>query len=175
MGTTIAKAAPAVLMASGVLLLVTAIPSAATDFSGRATYYAPGMGACGWVSTPDQNIVALDSSTFTTALCGRKLTVTYKKKSITVTVVDESPIAPRHGLDLSEGAFKRLASTDDDHIYVTWHWVGLEPAPVFTTPNPWTPQPQPTTPWHPGTRPMLAAQPAPQPNSDAARPSPQPR
>ncbi|PIL27165.1 hypothetical protein GSI_10307 [Ganoderma sinense ZZ0214-1] len=67
-----------------------------------ATYYNPGLGSCGISSSDSQLVVAVDAQTIQAfpgagsnpnlnPMCGRKLKVTYQKKSVTVTVVDTCP------------------------------------------------------------------------------------
>ncbi|WP_406192214.1 RlpA-like double-psi beta-barrel domain-containing protein [Kitasatospora sp. NBC_01560] len=179
------------LLATGVFVMVAAAPSSAADFKGRASYYSPGLGACGWVSNPNQDVVSLNSAMFGAGFpgpnCGRKIKVTYGKKSVTVTVVDEAPGEPMYGISLTEGAFRKLASLDAGVIQVKWHWVDSKPDPQTTTPKwkpkpdpgpstPVQPDPGPSTPVRPGPRAQLAAaQPAPQPQPDTARTSPHPR
>ncbi|RSS63403.1 hypothetical protein EF912_03345 [Streptomyces sp. WAC07061] len=96
-------------------------------YKGRATFYSPGLGACGKVINESDLAVALDSGTFgggyPSSQCGRKVVITYKGKSITATVLDEAPGAGRHGLDLTPGAFKALAPLDKGRIDVTWRFV----------------------------------------------------
>ncbi|MET3985790.1 RlpA-like double-psi beta-barrel domain-containing protein [Streptomyces sp. PvR034] len=95
-------------------------------FSGKASYYQPGMGACGQYINPGDRVAAIDSSLFGAGYpaphCGRKIVVTYKGKSVTLTVLDEAPGAGRGGLDLTPGAFQALASLDEGQINVTWHF-----------------------------------------------------
>ncbi|MFB8032706.1 RlpA-like double-psi beta-barrel domain-containing protein [Streptomyces sp. NPDC056004] len=94
---------------------------------GRATFYQPGLTACGIIVTDSDFAVALDASTFESGYpspsCGKKIEITHGGKSITVTVVDESPGAGRHDLDLTPGAFEALASPDQGSIDVTWRFV----------------------------------------------------
>ncbi|MFJ7198093.1 MULTISPECIES: RlpA-like double-psi beta-barrel domain-containing protein [unclassified Streptomyces] len=95
---------------------------------GRATYYQPGLTACGTVITDGDFAVALDASTFEPGYpspsCGKKIEITHDGKSITATVADQSPGAGRHDLDLTPGAFEALASLDQGSIDVTWRFVG---------------------------------------------------
>ncbi|MFF3013799.1 hypothetical protein [Streptomyces sp. NPDC057939] len=93
---------------------------------GSATFFSPGMGACGKVIKDSDRAVALDPTMFgpgyPSSNCGRKIVITYKGKSITATVLDEAPGASRYGLDLTPGAFKALAPLDKRKIDVTWHF-----------------------------------------------------
>ncbi|MFE1558097.1 hypothetical protein ACFW6V_24360 [Streptomyces sp. NPDC058734] len=95
-------------------------------YKGSATFYSPGLGACGKVIKDSDLAVALDPVTFGAAYpssnCGRKVVITYKGKSVTATVLDEATGAGRHGLDLTPGAFKALAPLDRGRIDVTWRF-----------------------------------------------------
>ncbi|KAI1792254.1 barwin-like endoglucanase [Ganoderma leucocontextum] len=87
---------------------------------GDATYYAPGLGSCGHNNGPTDMIVAVDHATIgsfpgaganpnTNPMCGRKMRVTYKKKSIVVKVADTCPGCAVGSLDLTPTAFKKFA------------------------------------------------------------------
>ncbi|MFJ7206518.1 RlpA-like double-psi beta-barrel domain-containing protein [Streptomyces sp. NPDC098789] len=95
-------------------------------FSGKASTYQPGMGACGQYIAPGDLVAAIDPSLFGAGYpgpnCGKKIVVTYKGKSVTLTVLDEAPGAGRGGLDLTPGAFRALSSRDEGQIDVTWHF-----------------------------------------------------
>ncbi|KIF02422.1 hypothetical protein PL81_30060, partial [Streptomyces sp. RSD-27] len=95
-------------------------------YKGSATFYSPGLGACGKVIKESDFAVALDPTMFgpgyPSSSCGRKIVITYKGKSITATVLDEAPGAGRHGLDLTPGAFKALAPLDKTKLDVTWRF-----------------------------------------------------
>ncbi|GGT10346.1 hypothetical protein GCM10010286_40000 [Streptomyces toxytricini] len=95
-------------------------------YKGTATFYSPGLGACGKVIKASDFAVALDPTMFgpgyPSSNCGRKVVITYKGKSITATVLDEAPGAGRHGLDLTPGAFKALAPLDKGKVDVTWRF-----------------------------------------------------
>ncbi|MFF3954676.1 RlpA-like double-psi beta-barrel domain-containing protein [Streptomyces sp. NPDC001890] len=94
---------------------------------GRATFYHPGLTACGIVTTDSDFAVAIDASVFGSGYpspsCGKKIEITHDGKSITATVVDQSPGAGRHDLDLTPGAYEALASPDQGSIDVTWRFV----------------------------------------------------
>ncbi|MFF4364662.1 hypothetical protein [Streptomyces sp. NPDC001594] len=95
-------------------------------YKGSATFYSPGLGACGKVIKESDLAVALDPTMFgpgyPSSNCGRKVVITYKGKSVTATVLDEAPGAGRHGLDLTPGAFKALAPLDKSKLDVTWRF-----------------------------------------------------
>ncbi|MFC5912536.1 RlpA-like double-psi beta-barrel domain-containing protein [Streptomyces pulveraceus] len=96
------------------------------SYSGSASYYQAGLGACGQIFTNGDFVVALDSTMFGAGYpapnCGRKVVVTYQGKSITATVLDESPVSGRYGIDLTPAAFRALAPLDQAKIDVTWRF-----------------------------------------------------
>ncbi|MER6104526.1 hypothetical protein ABT115_19900 [Streptomyces sp. NPDC001832] len=96
-------------------------------YQGIATYYQPGLVACGIVTTDSDFAVALDTSMFESGYpspsCGRKVEITHNGKSITATVIDRSPGMSRYGLDLTLGAYKALASLEQGSIDITWRFV----------------------------------------------------
>ncbi|PIL27116.1 hypothetical protein GSI_10258 [Ganoderma sinense ZZ0214-1] len=88
---------------------------------GDATYYTPGLGSCGFNNVDTDYIVAVDHATITSfpgaganpnlnPMCGRKMRVTYGKKSITVTVADTCPGCAVGSLDLTPTAFQKFAA-----------------------------------------------------------------
>ncbi|RST04340.1 hypothetical protein EF910_17505 [Streptomyces sp. WAC07149] len=102
-------------------------PGKPGEYKGSATFYSPGLGACGKVIKESDHVVALNSPMFgpgyPSSSCGRKVVITYKGKSITATVLDEAKGAGSYGLDLTPGAFKALAPLDKGKIDVTWRFV----------------------------------------------------
>ena len=92
-------------------------PARAALSSGRFTYYAPGLGACGVTNTEAELVVALsyvDFDPYTPAgnpnnnsLCGKKLRASYNGKSVDVTVADRCPSCASGSLDLSPAAFRK--------------------------------------------------------------------
>lgn len=109
------------------------------EYTGKATYYDPGMGACGHESSPDELIVALDLGVFNQKLkesgevnpnknpiCGKKIEATHEGKSVVVTVVDACPGCGKNGLDLTKKAFAKIGDVDDGHFEVNWKWVDEE-------------------------------------------------
>ncbi|KAL1741195.1 Non-catalytic module family EXPN protein [Schizophyllum fasciatum] len=86
---------------------------------GRATYYDPngGYGACGQPLQNGDMIVALSPDQYLSgANCGRQLVATHAGRSVTVTVRDLCPGCGANGLDLSSGAFQRLAALGEGNI-----------------------------------------------------------
>ncbi|KAF7329452.1 DPBB-1 domain-containing protein [Mycena kentingensis (nom. inval.)] len=105
-------------------------------YSGDATYYDPGLGACGHTNTGSQYIVAVSHKVFDSypgavasnpnknPICGKKLKATYGGHSVTLTVVDRCPGCQPDDLDMTRAGFKTLAPLDKGRIgSVKWTWV----------------------------------------------------
>lgn len=95
--------------------------SSGESFTGQATFYAPGLGACGTTSTDDDMIVAVSQLLYdgfngytgsdpnSNPICGKKIKATYEGNSVTVTVVDRCVGCALRDLDFSPAAFTKLA------------------------------------------------------------------
>ncbi|KAF9259314.1 hypothetical protein L218DRAFT_947717 [Marasmius fiardii PR-910] len=92
-------------------------------YTGAATWYNTGLGACGKTNNDNQLIAAVAAPIFDNypghtsnpnknPICGKTATVTWGGKSVTVTIEDECPGCGSQGIDLSPAAFKKLASLD---------------------------------------------------------------
>jgi len=99
--------------------------------TGRATFFHPGVGACGGTNSDDDHIVAINTDTFQgfpgaganpndNSICGKQVEVTFNGNSVSVTVVDECPSCGPNDIDLSPSAFSVLASQDLGEIQATW-------------------------------------------------------
>jgi len=115
-----------------VLFSMVAFVSASTG-TGDATFFTPGLGACGHFNTPDDMIVAVATATFAgfpgaganpnaNPICGKKLVANAGGKSVAVTVVDECAGCPGgQDIDLSPAAFQKLADLGVGRLHsVTW-------------------------------------------------------
>ncbi|GAU90155.1 hypothetical protein RvY_02615 [Ramazzottius varieornatus] len=100
-------------------------------FRGDATFTTPGLGACGKVNREGQLVVALNRQQYGNFAdsregpwCGQCLRVTSDKfgTSVVVEVVDRAEGREGH-IVLSEAAFKKLASTDEGRINVSYKLV----------------------------------------------------
>ncbi|CAO0791796.1 unnamed protein product [Mucor circinelloides] len=103
--------------------------SSSGDYSGDATYYNTGLGSCGWESAESEMIVALNHGQMANGAnsnknpnCGRRITATGPKGSVTVKVVDTCPGCANGDLDLSPAAFAKIADMDAGRVPVTWSW-----------------------------------------------------
>ncbi|CAF1422643.1 unnamed protein product [Adineta ricciae] len=87
--------------------------------SGDATYFHPGLGACGGYNHGNEFVVAMAAPDFdphtpngnpnNNRLCGRHISVNGPRGSVTVRVVDRCPACRPGDLDLSPAAFDRIA------------------------------------------------------------------
>lgn len=103
--------------------------------SGDATYFAPGLGACGTTASDTDYIVAVSHLIYDTfpgatanpnnnPVCGRKIAATWSGNTVTVTVQDECEGCAAWDLDFSPTAFLALAPLADGRLHgMTWNWV----------------------------------------------------
>ncbi|GJJ75947.1 hypothetical protein EMPS_08305 [Entomortierella parvispora] len=104
---------------------------ASPEFTGRGTWYSDTNGQCGHSYSQSDMIVAVNQAQMGTGtkICGEKLAVTAKGSSATVivTVVDMCPsqYCSKGDLDLSQAAFKKLASggLNEGVLEVEWSFV----------------------------------------------------
>ncbi|KAH9476828.1 EG45-like domain containing protein [Psilocybe cubensis] len=103
--------------------LVAAISGAAA-FDGDATFFFPGLGACGLVNSDSDFIVALSTTQFQSgAKCGTVIPDEVNGQTVMAQVVDLCPGCAANDVDLSPAAFSGLASTDLGRIQVSWDFV----------------------------------------------------
>ncbi|EPQ29646.1 uncharacterized protein PFL1_02866 [Pseudozyma flocculosa PF-1] len=126
-----------------------AAPLQKRAYSGTATYYAAGLGACGGTNSGSDFIVALNAPTWGTSdgqrssHCDQQVVITNNKNgnTQTATVVDLCPGCGYGSLDMSTGLFAALnnGNMDDGVFPITWHWAGESapaPAPAQEKPKP---------------------------------------
>ncbi|RDB27297.1 Allergen Asp f 7 [Hypsizygus marmoreus] len=89
--------------------------------NGEATFYDPGLGACGTQNTSGDLIAAVAQEFFdsypgatsnpnTNPICNKRITVNYQGRSVTVAITDRCPgCKGKYDLDLSPAAFDHLA------------------------------------------------------------------
>ena len=97
--------------------------------TGQATYFAVGLGACGWTNSDSDFIVALNSPQYTAqngANCGQWLTITNEQNGNTAQayVADECPGCADGSLDMSPSLFSQLANGNmDEGVFpISWHF-----------------------------------------------------
>lgn len=107
-----------------------------TFTGGDGTYYGTGLGACGIVNKDTDFIAAVSQDFFDTfpgytggnpnknGLCGRKVSVQYQGKTITVSLTDRCTGCAYSALDFSPAAFNALADPAIGRIHgLTWHFI----------------------------------------------------
>lgn len=98
--------------------------SGVLSFSGRLTYFDPGLGACGGTNSGSDYIVAMNQAQYS-GTCGDTLCVSYGGRSTTVRVVDLCPSCPHGALDASPSVFRHLVgSLGPGVVQVSWNWGG---------------------------------------------------
>jgi hypothetical protein len=97
-------------------------------FSGTATYYAVGLGACGKHNRPSDYIVALNSAQYGGGYpgpnCFKHITITSGGKSANAIIMDECPTCGYGDLDLSQGLFEHFAPTSKGVFEMQWTFGG---------------------------------------------------
>ncbi|KDQ11359.1 hypothetical protein BOTBODRAFT_459203 [Botryobasidium botryosum FD-172 SS1] len=123
------------LFASSLFAFAAAAPAERSLKTGDATYYNPGLGACGKSNTGADQVVAVSQQLFDTypghtsnpnanPICGRRVKVNYGGKSVVVTVEDRCPACAFNDLDLSPSAFQALAPLAAGRLRgMTWDFV----------------------------------------------------
>ncbi|CAG8652610.1 9169_t:CDS:1 [Funneliformis mosseae] len=110
----------------------TAPVPANTKFTGDATFFDTGLGACGRVSNNGELIFALPSVMFDPSPggnpnnnpnCGRLATVTRGANSVTVMCVDRCVGCKSGDIDLSPAAFNQIANPDEGRVLVSWSFI----------------------------------------------------
>ncbi|CAL1698873.1 unnamed protein product [Somion occarium] len=106
------------------IVLASAYIGSAVAFTGDATFFDPGLGACGAINNANDFIVALSPSEYAGgAHCFQRIFVTYQGRSVDATVVDLCPGCGPGSIDLSPAAFSQLASLDVGRIHgVNWNF-----------------------------------------------------
>ncbi|KAK7460919.1 DPBB1 domain-containing protein [Stygiomarasmius scandens] len=100
------------------------IAAVAQSGGGSATWFHPGLGACGFINTDSDFVVAVSSQIFNSGLCNRRMNANYQGRSVQVTVVDSCPGCGAGDIDLSPAAFSQLADLSVGRIQpVQWNIV----------------------------------------------------
>lgn len=113
------------------VLSITAAPvvERAQTYNGRGTFYAVGLGNCGWSNSASDKVVALNTAQYgstsqKSGSCGQTITVNYNGKSQQAQIVDSCPTCPYGGLDMSTSLFSALTNGNMGlgEIQVSWHY-----------------------------------------------------
>lgn len=100
-------------------------------FEGEATYYTPGLGACGWTNSDSDFIAALNVDQFNSfgsmsngnPVCGKMVEISYNGGTpIQVEITDKCPGCAYGDLDLSPAAFSALADQSLGRIDISWQF-----------------------------------------------------
>ncbi|KAG5647495.1 hypothetical protein DXG03_009432 [Asterophora parasitica] len=103
--------------------------------AGQGTFYDTGLGACGIVNRDTDYIAAVSHLLFDNfpgyngqnpnknPMCGRRVRVTYRGKSIVVALTDRCEACAQVDLDLSPSAFSELAAFGTGRINLEWEWL----------------------------------------------------
>ncbi|CAG8600171.1 9392_t:CDS:2 [Ambispora gerdemannii] len=90
------------------------------QFSGDATFYNPGLGACGITSTDADMIAALNAPQWgnpanpnASPFCGKMATITGPLGTVTVKIVDKCPVCKFGSMDLAPAAFNKIGNPND--------------------------------------------------------------
>ncbi|KAI8368722.1 RlpA-like double-psi beta-barrel-protein domain-containing protein-containing protein [Blakeslea trispora] len=110
---------------------VKAFSKAATSgsFTGDGTYYAPGLGSCGWTNSENDMIAALNHGQMANGAnsnnnpnCGRSVSIKGPKGSVNVKIVDTCPGCASGDIDLSPAAFAKIADLSAGRVKISWSW-----------------------------------------------------
>jgi expansin (peptidoglycan-binding protein) len=107
--------------------------------SGIATWYATGLGACGWTNSDTDYIAAISKDIFmvfpgynqldpnTNPVCNLQVSITSGGVTITVKITDECEGCDTTHLDLSPAAFDALSNNNPGLgvINIDWQFVNL--------------------------------------------------
>lgn len=110
------------LVAALLMFTVQAAPilEARGSMSGKATYYAVGLGSCGDTNSDSEMVAALSGDIMDKNYCGKSITIKGGSGSVTVKVVDTCPGCASGSVDLSPAAFKKLGPLSKGVIPITW-------------------------------------------------------
>ncbi|SPO30135.1 uncharacterized protein UTRI_05974 [Ustilago trichophora] len=113
----------------------TSLYTQSSPFTGHATYYDTGLGACGIVNSDTDPIVAISKDVFEqynpssgnpnhNSLCGRKVEISWKGKKTLAFAMDECPSCYPTSLDMSPSVFEALDCKDKGILDgIQWRFV----------------------------------------------------
>lgn len=114
---------------------ISSLYTMSSPFTGRATFYNAGLGACGIVNSDNDPIVAVSKDLFEqynpssgnpnhNSLCGKKIEVSWKGKKVQAFATDECPTCEKTSLDMSPTVFDRLDNRDKGVLDgITWRFI----------------------------------------------------
>ncbi|KAK3625605.1 hypothetical protein LTR56_020325 [Elasticomyces elasticus] len=100
--------------------------------TGDITWYAPGMGSCGWTNTEDEAIVAIPHGIMENGanpnlnpLCGQYITISYAGATHQAKIVDTCGGCDGQAIDLTHSLFDTVAPSGDGRVHnVEWWFNG---------------------------------------------------
>ncbi|KAI0313053.1 RlpA-like double-psi beta-barrel-protein domain-containing protein-containing protein, partial [Amylostereum chailletii] len=91
------------------------------------TFFAPGLGNCGWTNSENDLIVAMSKEFYDAndgANCGQKLSITWGGVTETATMVDSCPGCSYGDLDMSPALFRKFAEESVGVLdSLTWNFI----------------------------------------------------
>ncbi|KAK5688907.1 hypothetical protein LTS10_000886 [Elasticomyces elasticus] len=98
-------------------------------YTGDITYYAPGLGSCGWVNTEDEAIVAIPHGMMENGinpnlnpLCGQYITISYAGATHKAKIVDTCGGCDGQAIDLTQTLFDAVAPSGDGRVHGVEWW-----------------------------------------------------
>ncbi|KAJ3837462.1 plant expansin [Lentinula raphanica] len=135
MFATVSQGAPIAVRRSKVLVDRRDASSSGAKYSGDATYYEPGLGACGETNAPGDSIVAIAAPTFdkypgatsnpnNNPICNKPITIYYGSKSVTATITDRcAGCAGEADIDMTSSLFQSLVGDlGKGRVSITWKY-----------------------------------------------------
>lgn len=134
-------------------LVATAAPlEKRAQFTGRGTFFAVGLGNCGWTSSANEHVVALNTAQYgstsqVSQYCGKTITITYQGNTQQATIVDSCPTCPYGGLDMSTSLFSALTGGNMGmgEMQMQWSFGSSQSSNKKATPTKTTQKAIPTT------------------------------
>ncbi|TFY71068.1 hypothetical protein EVG20_g1925 [Dentipellis fragilis] len=98
-----------------------------TTHSGRATWFTPGLGNCGYTDNESDPVIAVSKSFYDQnggGNCNQWIQIknTANGKTAYGHVRDSCPGCGEYDLDLSPSVFKQLGSLDTGVLPISWHF-----------------------------------------------------
>ncbi|CAE6432980.1 unnamed protein product [Rhizoctonia solani] len=96
------------------------------SYSGSATYFYPGLGACGGTNTAAEHIVALNVGQWDGgAHCWHHVVIQAYGKQVEAAIVDQAscPGCSWGDLDMAPGLFTEFTSLDVGRFGITWWYI----------------------------------------------------
>ncbi|GAB1524857.1 hypothetical protein RhiTH_008013 [Rhizoctonia solani] len=90
-------------------------------FTGDATWFYPGLGACGGTNNQWEHVVALNAPQWNGGgNCWRSITIQAYGKQVPAAIVDQCPGCAWGSLDLAPALFQQFTGLDTGRFQITW-------------------------------------------------------